>query len=275
MHAPLTPLTSPGRLRLIDPAALNGALPARRVVGFETAWARHADEVAEAQRLRHRVFVEELGARPRVPPGTPAGHEADLFDAHCEHLLLRPRHDDGSCGPVVGTYRVLTAAAARRTGGFCSDTAFDLTRLRPLRARMAELGRACVAPQWRAGFAVGALWGALAEFMPGHGVETVIGCASLGLRDGGHAAASLWERLRAGHLAPIEHHVQPRIALPVEALSHQLAVETPALLRAYLRCGARLLGPPAWDTDFQTADLPLMLRLADLQPRWRRLPAAR
>jgi putative hemolysin len=42
------------------------------------------------------------------------------------------------------------------------------------------------------------------------------------------------------------------------------------LLKGYLRCGARVLGAPAWDPDFNTADLPVMLRLADLPARYRR-----
>src|SRR5207253_1644819 len=30
---------------------------------FSVAWARHQDEVEEAQRLRYKVFAEEMGAR--------------------------------------------------------------------------------------------------------------------------------------------------------------------------------------------------------------------
>ena len=37
-----------------------------------------------------------------------------------------------------------------------------------------------------------------------------------------------------------------------------------------LRMGAMVLGPPAWDPDFNSADLPMMLRLADVPPRYRR-----
>ena len=50
----------------------------------------------------------------------------------------------------------------------------------------------------------------------------------------------------------------------------QLDVEPPALIRGYLRLGAKVLGPPAWDPDFNTADLPLLMRLDELAPRFRR-----
>jgi putative hemolysin len=53
-------------------------------------------------------------------------------------------------------------------------------------------------------------------------------------------------------------------------LDDGLPTRAPALVQAYLRLGARVLGAPAWDPDFNTADLPMMLRLADLDARYRR-----
>ena len=43
----------------------------------------------EAQRLRHQVFAVEMGARLSPVNGTPEGHDADLFDPYCEHLIVR------------------------------------------------------------------------------------------------------------------------------------------------------------------------------------------
>jgi putative hemolysin len=242
---------------------------ATTAAGFEVAWAREESEVRAAQRLRHLVFAGEMGARLTVPPGAPPGHDIDMFDPYCEHLLVRTV---GAAHPpeVVGTYRLLTPAAARRIGSLYSETEFDLTRLRPLRASLVELGRSCVHPAWRSGGAILALWTALAEFMHHNGLTTMVGCASISMRDGGHVAASLWEQLRRTHLAPIEWQVQPRLPLPVDELRRDLAVEAPPLIKGYLRCGAKVLGPPAWDPDFGTADLPLLLRVHDLPARYQR-----
>ena len=237
---------------------------------FEVVWARDDDEVRQAQQLRYVVFADEMGARLSVPHGSPPGHDIDMFDAYCEHLLVRAAGTADQPGPVVGTYRVLTPAAAKRVGGLYSETEFDLTRLRPLRAKMVELGRSCVHPEWRSGGAILALWGALAEFMVRNELDTMIGCASVSMRDGGHVAASLWEQLRQTHLAPIERQVRPRLPLPVEELRRDLNVEAPALIKGYLRCGAKVLGPPAWDPDFNTADLPMLMRIADLPSRYRK-----
>ena len=56
----------------------------------------------------------------------------------------------------------------------------------------------------------------------------------------------------------------------MEELDQGLNVEAPALIKGYLRCGAKVLGAPAWDPDFNTADLPMLLRLADLPARYRK-----
>jgi putative hemolysin len=233
-------------------------------------WARTEDEVLEAQRLRYQVFAEEMGARLSCPVGAPAGHDIDVFDSFCEHLLVRAGRHRSEPGSVIGTYRVLTPEAARRIGGLYSETEFDLTRLRHLRPRMVELGRSCVHAEHRSGGAILALWGALAEFMVRNGLDTMIGCASVSMRDGGHFAASLWEQLRHTRLAPIELQVQPRLALPVDELQRDLDVDAPALIKGYLRCGAKVLGAPAWDPDFNTADLPMLMRIQDLPPKYRR-----
>ncbi|HEV7913301.1 MAG TPA: GNAT family N-acyltransferase [Albitalea sp.] len=247
-----------------DRGAEDGAL---RLVA---QWARHTDDVRAAQQLRWRVFVDEMGASLTPAHGVPDGHDADRFDDHCEHLLVRTLEDDGQASRVVGTYRVLTPAAARRLGGLYTDLEFDLTRLHGLRPRMAELGRTCTDAQWRNGAVIMLLWSELARFMQRNQLDVMIGCASVAMRDGGHAAASLWERLRVTHMAPEAHRVTPRLALPVNELRSDLDVDAPPLIKGYLKCGAQVLGPPAWDPDFGTADLPMMLALADVPPAYRR-----
>jgi putative hemolysin len=264
LGAPVTPRRS------LHPRSSSSPSVEPEKTRFDVVWARDEEDVRQAQRLRYRVFAEDMGARLTVPNGSPAGHDIDLFDPYCEHLLVRASAGDDEPGPVIGTYRVLTPANAKRVGGLYSDGEFDLTRLRPLRANMVELGRSCVHPDWRTGGAILALWGALAEFMHRNQLDTMIGCASVTMRDGGHFAASLWDQLRRTHLAPVQWQVSARLALPVDELQNDLSVEAPALIKGYLRCGAKVLGAPAWDPDFNTADLPLLLRIDDLPARYRK-----
>ncbi len=248
-------------------ARVSAPAPERVRGGITVQWARHQDEVRAAQRLRYAVFAGEMGARLSTPI---AGHDIDLFDDFCEHLLVR----DERSWEVIGTYRVLTPVQARRVGGTYSDTEFDLTRLRGLRSRMVELGRSCVHVDHRQGGVILALWGALADFMHRNRLDTMIGCASIPMWHqgvtSGDAAASIWRQLSQTHMAPIQYQVQPRLPLPIERLNASVDVEPPALIRGYLRLGARVLGAPAWDPDFNTADLPMLLRVGDLPARYRR-----
>ncbi|WP_374659350.1 GNAT family N-acetyltransferase [Inhella sp.] len=236
-------------------------------------WARDASEVREAQRLRFRVFALELGARLSPPAGTPYGLDADEFDPHCEHLLVREQTEDGAPGPVVACYRLLGASAALRVGGFYAETAFDLTRLRSHRNRIGELGRACVAPEHRRGAAMLMMWGAIAQRMQQLGLDLLLGSASVPALDGGSAAWALWNRLAETQMAGIEWRVRPRLPLHPALAPRSALVEPPAappLLRAYLNANARILGAPAWDADFRCADFPLLLPLQDLPASYRR-----
>jgi putative hemolysin len=220
-------------------------------------------EVREAQRLRFRVFAEEMGA---VLPSRNEGIDRDIFDPYCEHLLVR----EEDTGEVVGTYRILTSDQARRIGGYYSEDEFDLTRLSPLRDRLLEVGRSCVHPDFRSGSTIGLLWSGLAQFMRSGNYEYVMGCASIGMADGGHAAASLYNSVSRTALSPIEYRVFPRCALPLDALDQDRENLVPPLIKGYLRLGAYVCGAPAWDPDFNTADLLMLLPMANMNERYAR-----
>jgi putative hemolysin len=272
IDAPTRPQTA-RRSRAVDPAALAQNRPGAATPcapALEAVWARDAADVRAAQRLRWRVFADELGATLNPLPGTPSGHDADAFDAFCEHLLVRTAATDDAPAQVVGTYRVLTPDAARRAGSLYTETEFDITRLDPLRPHMAELGRSCTDPAFRSGGVILMLWSSLAQFMARNGLGVMVGCASVPMADGGHGAAALWRRLRDGHLAPEDRRVTPRLPLPVEALDADVQAPTPPLIKGYLACGAQVLGPPAWDPGFGCADLPMMLRLDEIPAAYRR-----
>lgn len=240
---------------------------------LEAVWARHEDDVRAAQALRWRVFALEMGATLTPMPGTPPGLDVDRFDAACEHLLVRTVETGASSSEVVGTYRVLTPAAARRLGGLYTDEEFDLAPLEPLRPRLAELGRSCTDPAWRGGSVILMLWASLARFLHDNRLEHMVGCASVSMADGGRHAARLGRQLATACPARTDLRVTPRLPLPIEAMSagdDGPAVEPPPLIKGYLACGARLLGPPAWDPAFGCADLPLMLSMTDIPPPYRR-----
>lgn len=219
-------------------------------------------EILEAQKLRYRVFAEEMGARLscRVP-----GVDRDHFDPWCQHLIVR----DETEGRIVGTYRILTPEAARRVGGYYAETEFDITRFLHLRDRMVEIGRSCIDADYRSGAVITLLWNGLARFMVENGYDYLMGCASIGMGDGGHNAANVFTALQ-DKMADIEYRVFPRHPLPVEHLVNDTPAEVPPLLKGYLRAGAQVCGEPAWDPDFNTADLLIMLAMSRVDSRYAR-----
>ena len=204
-----------------------------------------------------------MGAR--LATRTP-GVDRDIYDPFCEHLIVR----DEAAGRIVGTYRILSPAAARKVGGYYSENEFDLTRLQHLRSRMVEIGRSCIDADYRSGAVIALLWSGLARYMQENGYDHLIGCASVSMADGGHTAASLYNRLREKHLAPLEYHVFPRYPLPIASLRSDLETEAPPLIKGYLRAGAWICGEPAWDPDFNTADLPILLSINKVDERYAR-----
>ncbi len=219
-------------------------------------------EILEAQKLRFRVFAEEMGARLscRIP-----GVDRDHFDPWCQHLIVR----DETEGRIVGTYRILTPEAARRVGGYYAETEFDITRFLHLRDRMVEIGRSCIDADYRSGAVITLLWNGLARFMVENGYDYLMGCASIGMGDGGHNAANVFTALQ-DKMADIEYRVFPRHPLPVEHLVNDTPAEVPPLLKGYLRAGAQVCGEPAWDPDFNTADLLIMLAMSRVDSRYAR-----
>ena len=223
--------------------------------------ARTEAEVEEAQRLRYKVFAEEMGAQLAS-----ANEEIDrdMFDSYCDHLLVR----ENDTNKVIGTYRILPPDSARSIGSFYSETEFDLTRLEHLRGRMVEVGRSCVHMNYRDGATIARLWSGLADYMSKNNYEYLIGCASISMKDGGHYAASVYNKVNKLYAAPAEYRVFPRCPLPLDALDKTLDVGIPPLIKGYLRLGAYIGGEPAWDPDFNTADLFIMLPMSRLSAKY-------
>ena len=122
LNATTTAIASSGVPGISTVSALSSLSPkshAAAPVRVQVRWARHLDEVRQAQRLRYTVFADEMGATLST---FLAGHDIDAFDDYCEHLMVC----DAEQERVIGTYRLLTPAQALRAGGLYSDQEFDL-----------------------------------------------------------------------------------------------------------------------------------------------------
>ncbi|MFB7664858.1 GNAT family N-acetyltransferase [Kitasatospora sp. NPDC056138] len=252
-------VSSPIPAQDVPAAARQPELP-----GYSVSLARDGADVRAAQRLRHQVFAEEMGAALDSPV---PGLDVDAFDEYCDHLLVRER----AGGTVVATYRLLRPAQAVRAGGLYSETEFDLSNLAGIRGDLVEAGRSCIHPDHRGdGAVINLLWGSIARYLVDSGNTWIAGCCSVPLADGGSTAAAVWDTVSARHLAPEGYRVTPHRPWDPADVPRPARAALPPLLRGYLRLGAQVCGMPAHDPDFGVADLYVLLSLERTDPRYLR-----
>lgn len=230
---------------------------------LHVALATTVADVRAAQRLRHQVFVDEMGARLDCDE---PGIEGDRFDPFCHHLLVRDNESDR----VVGCYRILTDTQARKAGGYYSQSEFDLTRVLAIPGRFMEVGRTCVHPDYRSGATIALLWSGLARYMIMNKFDYLMGCASIPLGGETRSVAAMYQQLACTHLSPAEWRVFPHTPLPRTPRADTEPAAVPALIKGYLRAGAKICGEPAWDRQFNVADLFILLRVDGVDTRYAR-----
>lgn len=231
---------------------------------YEARFARTAQEVDAALRLRFEVFNLELGEG--LSESFATGRDEDRFDSACHHLIVVER----ASGSIVGTYRMQTSAMAATGHGFYSAAEFDLTRLpEEVIDDAVELGRACIARPHRNTRVLFLLWRGIAAYVAHNQKRFLFGCCSLTSRDSrdGHAAMRMIER---DGLVDPEHFVPTRPAHRCSpddgAADDARSVALPPLFGMYMRFGARVCSEPALDREFGTIDF-LVLFDADRMPR--------
>ncbi len=230
---------------------------------YEVGLAHSQDDVREAQRLRYEVFKREYGARFI---DSAAGLDTDSFDPYCDHLIVRSK----GTGEVVGTYRVLLPEQAHHIGRYYSQSEFFMTRIERQIPNLVELGRSCVDPEHRNGAVIMLLWSAIFRYMRHHNRRHLVGCASVSMRDGGMQAASLWNRFRSESMVDSLLEAFPKHPLALSRIPVDTKAQEPALIRGYLKIGAKVCGEPSWDPDFNTADFLLLMDLQSMHPRYAR-----
>lgn len=225
-----------------------------------------------AQRLRYRVFVEELGG-----DGGLVDHdrrlERDRFDPFFDHLvLIDTTRAPETLEHVVGVYRLLREDRARAAGQFYSEDEYDLAPLLDGGRPLLELGRSCLDAGHRGGAAMVPLWNALARYVREHGIEVLFGVASFHGDDVARHAEPL-SLLYERHLAPPDLRVrsrdyQPMDLVPSERVDRRRAmVAVPSLIKAYLRLGG-FVGDGAFvDRAFNTTDVCLIMDTARANAR--------
>ena len=237
--------------------------------------ARDEREVEEAQRLRYRVFYEELAAAPDKEMAT-VRLDRDDFDKYTDHLIVTDEHRPVG-DQIVGTYRLLRRDVAMKYGGFYTSTEFDISPLMTSGSSLLELGRSCVMPEYRTRPVLQLLWQGIADYMADHNINLLFGCASLHGTDIKNISTPL-SYLHHYHLAP--EHLRPRALkgryinmdiIPKEDIDRKRAFsKLPPLIKGYLRVGAMIGDGAVIDHQFNTTDVCILMQTNMVSSRYRK-----
>ena len=223
-------------------------------------------EIDAVQALRWRVFYEEMKARPSEA-ALMLRRDVDAFDAVADHLLVV----DHAIGPgpegVVGTYRLIQQDAAEQIGRFYSDDEYDLGPLVTFGGKLLELGRSCVAADYRGRAVMQLMWRGIAAYVFRHQIDLMFGCASLPSTNPDDWSAEL-TYLYESHLAPPalrpralpERYVDMRRMDPEELDMSRVMSTLPPLIKGYLRLGGFVGDGAVIDQQFNTLDVAVVVK---------------
>ncbi|MDE1570980.1 GNAT family N-acetyltransferase [Aquabacter sp. P-9] len=252
-----------------------------RLGSLEVRLARTARDVRKAQKLRYKVFYEEMSALPDGPARL-ARRDMDAFDAICDHMLVLDYDEAkmvlGRVKPkVVGTYRLLRQDVARRHGGFYTQAEFDVNRIVDAHPdlKFLELGRSCVLKPYRNKRTVELLWHGIWTYILRNDIDVMFGCASLEGTDPSALALPL-SFLHHNALAPEEwraaaipqRYVSMNRMAPQDINLKAAMQSLPPLVKGYLRLGGYVGDGAVVDHQFGTTDVLVILPRAVISPRY-------
>ncbi len=220
-------------------------------------FSQDAAEIYRAQQLRARVFNIT---------NTSNGLDKDKFDDICLHLIVK----ESLSNNIVGYSRILTSDLVNQADEFYTSSEFDIKPIIECDKRYMEIGRTCVDPNYRSGAVIGMLWSKIGQYMSEQRIDYLMGCASISLSGGGMHAIAVVNYLRQNHFTDAELRVTPKKPLPHFDLDIDGKAHVPALLKTYLRMGAKVCGEAFLDRDFNVADVVILLAKKDIKARYLR-----
>ncbi len=258
---------------------LTGLSPSLGVSGsLEARLATTKREIRQAQKLRYRVFLENSAA---APDATARLIKRDVcrFDRVCDHLIVLDHavRDARGRPKLVGAYRLLRQDVAQANFGFYSAAEFDLAPLldRHGDKNFLELGRSCVAPDYRGKRALDLLWRGIWTYVSYHQIDALFGCASFAGTDPfAHGAALAFLQGRAPARPEWTARAAPGRGVDIAAIAcapvePRAAIRAlPPLVKGYWRVGAQFGGDAVVDAAFGTTDVFVIMPVAEIDKRY-------
>jgi L-ornithine Nalpha-acyltransferase len=218
---------------------------------FSVRLAANKSEIKAAQRLRYDVFYSEMGASPSYHNRL-LKRDMDKYDRHCDHLILMHNKE------IIGTYRLL------RHRNFYSEQFFDLKPLLAQPLTFLELGRSCIAREFRNKNTLDMLFSGIWDYINTHNIDVMFGCASFPTTKIEQIAPQL--SYLQQHRAQNEWLVKAKNHHPLSGApsAHNL----PPLIKTYLRMGATFGEGYAIDHQFGTTDVFVIMPIKDIKSRY-------
>ena len=254
------------------PVTING-----KIGSLTTRLAVKRSELHEAQRIRYRVFCEEMSARKTILSRV-TQRETDKFDQTCDHLIVCENATDHA-GKNRGDTTVHDRICWHKDQtNFYSQSEFDLKNLaaRAISDKIfMELGRSCVLPDYRNKRTMELMWHGTWAYARQKSVDVMVGCASFATTEVeklGPVLTFLSQNALADDVwqtAPVGNTV---ISL-TDNQSHDVDIkkafhQMPPLIKGYLRLGAKVCSSAVVDHDFGTTDIMIVLPVRDINPRY-------
>ena len=263
------------------PSQIGGVIHPIIFGNLELKLAKDSYDIEAAQKLRYRVFYEEMGANPS-PQVKRLQLDHDEFDDGADHLLVTDRRlrnnlSGGGRHPVIGTYRLLQRAHLDPNQSFYTANEFDISKILSFPGKILELGRSCVDINYRNRVTLQLLWQGIAAYVFSHKIDLMFGCASFpGTQPEIHQPALAY--LRSQHQAPqiIRPSALPKKYVDMGSKHEAIGDEVikinnlPPLIKGYLRVGGQVGDGAVIDSQFNTTDVCVIVKTASLPARYRR-----
>lgn len=244
---------------------------------FEIRFAQNKIEIIESQKLRHKVFIEEMGGL-RNNLSLVSNLESDKFDDFCRHLIIIDHKNSKQFpnGKIIGVTRLMLIEDSKNGIGFYCSQEFNINSIISTKKECLEIGRTCIDNEYRNTLILHFLWIELGSFCSKTGVKILFGVASFSGNNVKKIEMAL-SHIHNNYLAPpkirpmaLEHGYIKMNIVPKDKINKLNALkQMPSLLKSYLRLGAKVGEGAFMDKELNTIDVLIMIDVSNMTNKYK------
>lgn len=220
------------------------------------------EEHVKTFKIRYEVYGEFYAVKP------PVALDIDEFDRFADHIIVKSK----STGDVLGTYRVLLSDNVE---SFYTEREFNLETFKKTAGRVAEMGRATVAPNSRTGAVINLLWRGVGDYITKVKADHLIGCATFWGNDP-KSSLMAWHYFKQQDVLldvetkPLDENLVEgwEELLSGSSFSEEEILEVkktlPPLVKSYIKAGAKFGFEPARDKKLSAYDFFAACKLTNM-----------